>query len=357
MSVPVTTFVFFALVLFCAVLPFVPALRELQFHRDATPLTVSRRSRVDVRHFANGLRDFLQARLGWVMNEVRQSRTPAEGHGEGVGSYVVVPSGAELEVATVEGRLVVGTGELVLRGAGELNCEVYAAGDLCFTHATRIRAVLSEGDLELAPRSRILRWVHAGHHLVVGEETQLFGRASADEALFLRPGTFFERLHAPTILVGVAKPEEPTHPDPDRRLDPGELGHNVDVRANRVLVEGDLQLPANSLVECDIVARGNLYVGPGARVRGSLKAHGQVVVEEGAWLEGAVVAVGRIEIRRGTYVHGPILTEEELWIGVDARIGDLDRPSTARARSIEITERARVHGSLWAAETGKVVSS
>jgi cytoskeletal protein CcmA (bactofilin family) len=356
-NVGVATVFFFVLVFAVAALPFVPAFREMRLHRDASPLAVSRRSRVDVRHFANGLRDFLLARIGWALEEVRESRTPVEGRADGVGSYIVVPSGGEVDVEQLAGRIAVGTGDLVIRGDGLVAREVYGRAGLHFEGVVQLRAALAEAGLELADGSTVLRWIHAGKHLVTGRESRLFGRASADEAIFLRAGTVFERLHAPTILVGNGRPREVGRADPDRRVAPEELAAHVEMQANRALVRGDVRIPEDALVDYDLVAYGELRVGPRTRIIGNVKAHGRIIIEEGAWLEGSVVAVDGIELRPGAYVHGPILSEEDLRIGPDVRVGDLDRPSTARARHIELCERARVHGTLWASEEGRVVES
>jgi carbonic anhydrase/acetyltransferase-like protein (isoleucine patch superfamily) len=233
--------------------------------------------------------------------------------------------------------------------------EVYAQGDLAFAAAVELRAALAEGGMELADESTVLRWIHAGKHLVVGKGSRLFGRASSDDAIFLTAPTSFERLNAPTILAGRERTAELGHSETTTRIDPKDLAPHVEVHANRALVPGDVRIPADALVDVDVVALGDLHVGAKARVIGSLKAHGRILVQSGAWIEGGVVATEGVEVRAGAYVHGPLLSEESLIIGPDARIGDPDRPTTSRGRRVELHERARVHGTIWASKEGEVV--
>ena len=357
MSIPFAAFVFFLGVILLATIPFVPALRELRLHRDAGPLQITRRSRVDIRHFARGFQDFVSRHFTGLLDETRHASRRHEGHSADLGSYVVVPQAGDIGVEQVGARMLLGSGDLSVLGAGVIERETYSQGDLVFEGSVTLRAALAEGSIELATGSKVLRWVHAEGNLLVGKKCLLYGRASAGTSIQLAPGVRFERMHAPRILVGEEPRQETTISDGGRRLDPEELGPRVEFSGNRALVRGDADIPAGALVDYDVVARQGLTVGAGAWVRGSLKARGELRVGAGARVEGSLVCENHIVVEAGASVHGPLLAEETLSLARDVCVGEADRPSTVRGREISVTAPAVVHGSLWAEREGKVVFS
>lgn len=357
MSIPYAAILFFVLVIGLGTLPFLPALREVRLHRDAAPLQVTRRSRVDVRHFARGFQQFVQRHFTGILDEARHAPRRVEGHSADLGSYVAVPEGGTIGLEEIGPRVLLGAGDVIVEGQGVIEREAYSQGDLDFRGAVSLRAALARHDLDLSAGSRVLRWAHAENRLVVGRDCILYGRASAGRAMVLDEGLRFERLHAPTIVVGHDPIQEVSTREPTERLAPEKLGPRVEFSGNRALVRGHAQIPDGVLLDYDVVARGDLRVGSGAQVRGSLKAKGLLWVGPEAWIEGSLVSEESIHVQEGARVHGPILSEETLHLARDVKVGDPDRPSTARGLRVEVAVPARIHGSLWASDEGKVVVS
>jgi len=361
--------VFFAATLVLFLLPFVPGLREVRARRDADPLAVSALAAVDVRHFAHGFRRFLERELGGILARVRDTGMRRSGWIEEQGSYSVLAAGEDVELYADErsrrvvDRILAGVGDVTVPAGLRCLREIYAGGTFRGGAATEVRAVLAEEDVVLERRSRSVRWVHAGRDLHGAAECLLQGRASAGRVLRLAPGCRFERLHAPEIrfgetplpragdVAGGAIPEASTTP-----WSPAGIGPRHELAAGRLLVEGDLEIPARARVRWDLVVWGRLTLGAGARLEGSAKAHRAVRLGRGVRVDGSLIGRGDVVFEDDVRVDGPVIAEERLTIGARCVIGTAEQPSTVRAGAIEVRAGSVVHGTAWSSGRGEVTA-
>jgi len=365
----VVVIVFFAATLALFLLPFLPGLRDIQARRDVDPLAVSALAAVDVRHFARGFRRFLERELGEVLARVRSTGMRRSGWIEQQGPYSVLASGepvglfADEEARRVVDRIVAGVADVEIPAGLRCLREVYAGRTFRGGAATEARAVLAEEDIALERRARIVRWVHAGRDLIAESDVVLQGRASADRAIRLAPGCRFERLHAPEIrfggtplpragdVAGAGAGDAPLTP-----WRPAGLAPHHEMAAGRLLVEGDLDVPARAHVHCDLVVWGRLTIGDGARLEGSAKGHRAVRIGRGARIDGSVVGQEDVVLEDGARVDGPVIAEERLTLGARCTVGTPEAPSTVRAGSITARAGSVVHGTAWASGRGEVTA-
>lgn len=358
---------FFAATLLLFLLPFLPGLREIRMRRDAHALPVSADAEVSIRHFARGFRTFLERELGEPLAGVRASGMHRSGLVAGQGDYTVLAAAEPLELfsqerasRTVE-RLVAGAGDLEIPAGLRCAREVYAGGTLRVGAATELRAALADGDLVLEKGARAVRWLHAGRTLTAKADVVLQGRASADESMALAAGCVFERAHAPRIRFGDGPATEfgavpdgaPDAATPEWRPDAVRAHHEF--AAGRLLVEGDLDVPAGARVRCDLVVWGELSVGRGARIEGSMKSHRTMTLGAGVHVDGSAVSRADLVLEDRAGVDGPVIAEERLRIGAGCVIGAADEPSTVRAGSITVRSGTVIHGTVWASGRGEVL--
>ncbi len=361
---------FFAVTLLLFALPFVPGLREARARHDADALPVPPGAAVDVRHFANGFRVFLERELGDDLASVRTTGMRRTGWIEEQGSWCVLPAREPLELFDDEAqrreldRIVVGAGDLEIPAGLRCRREVYAGGSLDAGAATELRAALAEEDMRMGDSGRVVRWVHAGRHLEVGADVVLQGRASAGRAIALAAGCRFERMHAPVIRFGAVGTQAlpragAVHGAPAVDVAawrPHGLPAHHEFAAGRLLVEGDLEIPAGARVTCDLVVWGRLTFGAGARLEGSAKSHGDMRLGAGVHVDGSVIGQRDVTIEDGAAVDGPVIAEGRLTIGTRCVVGAADEPSTVRAGSIAVRVGSVIHGTAWASGHGEVLA-
>jgi cytoskeletal protein CcmA (bactofilin family) len=352
MDVVLPVLLLIAIVTAWAYLPLAPAVRELQEATDVAPVRVVQASAVDVHHFARGYRSFLEEHLAAAMARCRNLGRPQHGQlDEGI-PYSVVTS---WDGKTPPVGMIVCSRSLAVPARGVFRFEMYAAGSMVGGELAVYKAVLAERDIDLAPRSTSLRWLHAGLVVRVGRDSRLHGRVSAGTAIELADGCFFERLNAPRITFGrdvqVARPTVARTP-----LTVDDVEHVLDPSAGRWLIRGEAHLPPARSVETDLVATGDVRVGKDVQVIGSIKSRRDVYLGMGVEVHGSVVARRHVYMSEGCIVHGPILAENTIFIGTGCRIGSPSMPTTVGARRIHLSEGVVAHGTVWAHHEGVVAA-
>ncbi|MBK6736251.1 MAG: hypothetical protein IPG61_19720 [bacterium] len=362
MGVGLAILVFLALVLGWTLLPFIPGWRELTRKSDAEALPVQRRSEVEVRHFAQGFRAYLDRTLKGIMERSRSEGAALTGELADGTPYLVTQGGnADADLAADERayctRLIVAANDLRLPADWVHAGEVYAAGNLTGGARSVYRAAMADGSLTLAAGSASLRWLHAGRALTAGEGCRLCGRVSSDASVHLEPGCGFERLNAPVITFGAAAPAPgPLGVAPDAApLVEADIHGLVDTTGGRWLVKGDFELPAGRRLEHDLVVDGTVILREGSHLQGSLKSHGRFSAERGVTVTGSIVGQRDVAFGAGCRIGGPIVSEQALTLGAGCVVGSAAAPTTASALDIRIEQGVRCHGTVWAHRRGDVV--
>jgi predicted acyltransferase (DUF342 family) len=345
-----------ALVLFTmswAMLPLLPAIRELYNPTDVEPLRMVGRDNADISRFARGFRDYIEASL--------RRLPPGTGGGDYFGRLpdgthfvrVAQLPGVLMEGAVPDGshdRVVVLEQPVTLPGDERFRLEVFARKDLTGGIGAEYRAILGDGDVRLGAQSVVWRWIHARGTVYAGDACALFGRTSSDTRISLGKDVGFERMGAPRIITG--DEPFPTAP-PDHaayvQFTPPE---SAEQHGDHLRVAIDLEIGEGVVVEGHLVVAGRLHLGRGARVRGSIKAHGDVSLGPGAVVMGALVSGRSIVAGEGAWIKGPLIAEEQITLGPLVGVGDPDNQTTVSGRSVVLSRGAGVAGHIITSEGG-----
>src|SRR5437773_64885 len=225
-------------------LPLLPALRELR-GSAREPLAIPANHDGDARHFAKRFREYVAI----------DSRRPALG----TTTEQFVTDGPPLRVFVASGPLLIDQ-DWVSPG------DIYAAKSVQGDGGVRVRGLLAEENIALGERSEVRRWIHSCNDLTVGASSVLHGRASAEGVLRVAEGTSFEWLSASRIELGRVA-DSPPRTFTDRSAD-------AMVTARTRKVDGDLEIPADSALEEDVIATGSVRIGPRSVLARSVKSHG-----------------------------------------------------------------------------------
>ena len=348
---------FVVLVLFAAawiILPLVPALRELVRPTDVEPLTMVGRDNADIARFARNFRQYLNGQLSVLEGEpdargeqtgklpdntpfMRLARLPNEI------SRTSMPPGAA-------GRLLILDQSTVLDGGEQFRLEVWSREDFIGGPSATYRAVLGEQNVELAEASVVLRWVHSVGPLVVGPRSSLYGRTSSEKEVHLGHGVNFDRIGAPIIVVGSGSPRPMPAAAGAKKFQAPERSRRL---GDHLRVEQDLVVPADTVIEGNLVVAGRCWLGKGSRVNGSLKVHRELTIEEGGVITGAVVSRSKVQVGRDSWISGPIISEERLELGTGTTVGTAEKPTTVSARSLVLSSGVVICGQVMGEEGGQ----
>jgi len=365
MGVIIPTVLFLVLVLGWILLAFLPGLREIRFKRDIEALPVIRKSQVDIRFFAQGLREHLNSNYGELIANCRNSGKTLAGDLDENNHYVIVPNAkAELPLLVEEEnycyQMVISLSDLNLPDDYVHAVEIQADGNVSGGLRSVYRAILAGGSLHLAAGSASLRWLHAGTDLKADRGCLLHGRLSAEHTMQLGEGCRFERLNAPRLEfgnveanVGMNIPKTASSDTP--AVDPDQVPRLQETNGGRWLVDKEFELKAGSVLDTDLVVNGKVILGDGSLILGSIKSRGDMIVGAGVRVAGSLVSEKDMVLGEGSRVGGPIICEETLTLQRGCIVGDEKTPTTISSRRILIEPGVCCHGTVWAHEQGDVL--
>ncbi len=334
--------VLLAVTLLWVLLPLLPALREVMTPQDIEPLELTDRSIGKISYFARNFRQYIDRVL------------PQEA---GAGDYAAkLLDGTEFVRVTrrdeqlasqgnVEPRVVVLDEPHTLPGDRTYLMEVYARAPLTSGPETNYRAVYGEKDLTLGESNRVFRWAHANGMLTVGAHSVLRGRISSETSVTMGRDVVFERAGAPIIACG--KRADPPVQDA-AELAPWVQPSLAQQVGDHLRVEGDLDIPKDTVVPGSLVVTGRLRIGAGSVVQGSVKAYRDLELSERARVNGAAITRARLALGERASIGGPALAERSVRLGRNTVIGAPATPASVAGAEIELSEGATVYGQISA---------
>jgi cytoskeletal protein CcmA (bactofilin family) len=347
---------FFVLLLVLLMLPFVPGMMELRRKQDAEPLRVVRNYEVNVMHFANRFREFIDTQFGQDLETVQNQAQTKPGKLDNGSEYCVLGPDMAIPFEEAENRsqetnrMFLAASDLSLSGNMRYLNELYANGTITGADESTYRAMLAGADIRLGQNSTLLRWMHA-KDIQIASGGVMYGRVSADRRIVITGPSRFQRLNAPQILFGKNMPPEQTGPA-RQEIQPEDLTVKVEEAVGRWLIEDDLELADNSRIHASLVVTGNLRLGNNCEIYGSIKSHKPLHIQEGCIIHGSVVSVQDIHIGAGASIMGPLISEANIHIASNCRLGADSAPTTISAQEIHFQPDCVVHGTVWARSAG-----
>jgi cytoskeletal protein CcmA (bactofilin family) len=314
------------------VAPFLPALMEWLWPRDRTPLPLGNDHRAQTAAAFQAKILQLNPELGKV-----KDNQPAK-------TRVIALTAAEAGQRALQEQVIFAE-DVSLPPELELRREIYSARSFRSGRGCSFDAIYSDGPLYLGEETTVNGWLHSQSTLVLGAGCRTMGPARAQVSLQAGPGCHFHSLHAPFIAAASSGMLTA-----DSCL--AFAGSERSGRQRRT--EGVYEI--SGACHDDVVAKGELRIRSGSVVEGDLKSRKQIVIEDGCVLRGSVVSGGDLIVGRGCSVHGPIIAEGQITMGERSRAGSWEHSTSLCAPRIRLREGSVVHGTISAAEWGKVDS-
>ncbi|MDQ3038497.1 MAG: polymer-forming cytoskeletal protein [Pseudomonadota bacterium] len=285
-----------------------------------------------------------------------------------VGEYRIARAGTLIDGPNASGRALepVLIGDAIeIAGGKDYLGDIYARSSLRGSGQNIIRAALCDGDIALGPGSGILRWAHA-HNLYIGNGSRIPGRISALSSITLGTGCRFVRVKAPAIDLGPqgtwpsSAPSNGVDPRPLRadaedQLPTASDGMHWHRDTARWTSDGDIELPAGSVLTGDLIVRGNVTLGAACTIQGSIKSYRDVIMGIGTVIEGSCFARGKIVLKQSSRVFGQLSSIMAITCEDGCTVGRPGRPASTIAPDITIIGTCRFHGSLWARNSGRIL--
>jgi cytoskeletal protein CcmA (bactofilin family) len=177
---------------------------------------------------------------------------------------------------------------------------------------------------------------------------------SASVRILASSGSRFQKLTAPTILLGTAsQPYRNTAHAPLRTV-LQTIPHSQKWGTHGWRIQGDCHIPDAQQVTGPLVVMGSLTVGADCLLDGDIKAHGAVQIGSRSQVQGALFSEHAIALHEDVRVQGPVVSQAHVDLGSGVTVGSLEHPSTLSTPHMLANPGAVVHGTVWATQSGRV---
>jgi predicted acyltransferase (DUF342 family) len=370
-------FTLFGLCLLLFSLCFCFAVREWLRPIDDAPLPVDieyvRRENYFGESFRAKMKDWM-----WESMETGQPLANPEAGNPPVRARIEKPDGERIQLFAggcwnrpgVTEDLIYSEGDLSLPQDAVFRSEIYSLGNVQIGERAELRCVAADGNIVLGADTKVSRWVDSRRSVVLRKGAVVGSRVSSAESITLEPGVSAESLYAPRIFtIGFGKWHEPW---PDSRIRslsvagrknppdmppavPGtefEAGFNGN-HCSRLgpetrLVQGDLELGADTSVEDNLVVQGTLRSGLRCSFHGSVKAR-RVALGPRNTIDGNLISTSALEIGASTHVGGSVIAEEDIMLRTGVRVGGEYRLAVVSAgKTVTMEANVAVSGKIAA---------
>jgi len=334
------------------VLPFVPGLFEVYRPRDRYPLPIDTIYTKDPRFFGISARRLLAEALDvdGVAPGVHEA-TLSRPESIEVRDDHALPRGTGQEAVLVaRGTLEIGAGAACSR-------EVYVRGEAKVGEGAELRALSCEGDVELAARVMLRRWLDADGNVAAGPDCVLGNSVAAGGRLTLADGVAFSRLYGSPVVTagGVPGGADAAEVEPERAPLYGDIDEIRTIEDLAHVFRGDTTVSPGESFRRPLVVKGDLVVAAGASLPYAARVYGDLRVERGATIHGDAFVEGDVYLDEGAAVRGNVFSQARIRLAPGARVGRPDaRKSLIGKTGVELGAGVVVHGYILTDGRGRV---
>ena len=322
MSGTTVIFIVCAAVFICA-LPFIPGWLELRRPRDNKPLRIDGDYQKNPFFFGDSFRALLQKAMpatfppGHSDAQVTLSRIEKV-HIVSEPVWVCEPSTQTSRVLYVDGDMQAGSKDVFKK-------EVFVSGNSTIGDASRLQAILCQGNLSLGKDTRVVRWVDVrGNSLIVATSCKL-GRSTACKGmLHLAIGTTFGNLYGLPIKSYTRKSGDA----PPR---------GGDIRESSLVASPELfSIPSQARIESNVVSRQDLKLCAGCEIKGDIKAYSDIELQDGVVVHGNIVAEGDVLVGENSRIYGNIFSQGKITCLAGSSVGVEGQTRSVVCRTVVI---------------------
>jgi hypothetical protein len=248
------------------------------------------------------------------------------------------------------------------------NREIYAQQDASIGAGTRLQSIAADGNLMLDSKVHVARWADCTGIMVLAPGAVVTARATAGKSIYLDPGSQAGSFFAPTVSTSRQAPASPVPPrlpdgpkleipaPPDTHAASyfgGEIDSSRLYRLNPDcwLYDGDLKPLSPVRMRVSMIVKGDCDLTAGSVIEGDLKAKGCIFLAEGVICRGNVIAGKDIRFGPSSRFHGVVHAGKTMRLSRGVHGGDEgSRVAAFAAEVLTVEEDVVIHGKLASAE-------
>jgi acyl-[acyl carrier protein]--UDP-N-acetylglucosamine O-acyltransferase len=329
--------------LFSFVWPFIGGWREMIVASDATPLFINMDYLKDPRYFAISFRRFFKnflndENLQPGIYELKFSKPE---------KVEVLESGAVLSGREVA-MIAYARRDLATASDMVFTKEIYVRGNVSIGQNNDLRALVCDGDVSLADRTVLRRWLDAEGNIRAGRDCNLGVSLTSAKECRIAVGCLFRRLYGAPVRVGGFPKKNPVQmagaQTETRIFPPADEGRELE------------EIWPYTENQFSVITPHNLKIGASSRILGHVKTYGNLTVEDNVLITGNVFAEGDIFIGRFSQVAGDVFAQGGVTIGENAQIGRPGRvKSVVGNQAVAMAGGAAVYGYVTTEGDGRAL--
>jgi cytoskeletal protein CcmA (bactofilin family) len=290
--------------------PFLPAIIEILFKKDAQALNINMSLYKNPRYFGDSFFEIIHKGLqdaegtDKILNlskkkyRVKLSSSPEE---------VFILDSDEINNLTDKfDNIVICSENLTINRKKFFSKEIFVNGNLKTEEECFIRAIYINGFANLANRINILRWLHTNNNLYINADANVGVNCYCEETTFVNAKVNFKKIYAKKILIH--KQDESIDKKKSDNLD--SVG-NCHVKVNKsIIITND-----NVVIDGNIISDKAITIDGDFWIKGDIFSQEQIILKNGVVVGEenkikSVVARENIYLGKNVVIYGYVSTEK-----------------------------------------------
>jgi|GEM_PF-2818168 predicted acyltransferase (DUF342 family) len=247
--------------------------------------------------------------------------------------------------------LVIPEGEKVLG-------EMLVKGDVKVSRTATVRSIVSEGEIKIGKRAKILKYLDADMGIKAEDGCILGEAVSTERELYIEKECQFTCLYGKPIRTYNFTSTLRMH-ETDNLITLQAKHLNVPVKFLKdslLFTKKELIIPELIRTNKNVVTTESLTIKKGCVINGYIKAQKDIIIHDDVMINGAIYSYGNLVIGRNVKVYGSISSEGRIVIDSGVRIGGRDKEvKVFSKKEIELMENVEIYGTVYAEEGGRVI--
>jgi len=357
-SSPVYIYIVTSVFILLLVIPFLPAIKEINLARDAEPLYINMKYNKDPRYFEKSFRDLINNGLE-TSEQFRDKELSEINDVEVVLSKkekISIISSKKIDTYNDSENILYVLDRFETKSDLVFRKEIYAKDKGKFGEKNDLRAVLGDDDLYFSKKTKIVRWVGTSGNITFQDESDLGKRVACGKVLEIGKNCKFKSLFADPIVTYKATDFElkDDFPSIQKRKIPDKLDKITDYHA--IVQKNDFIVHKNTVIDRNLIARKNLTIKAGVLVNFSIKCYGIINLEKGSIVRGDIFSDNSIITGENCKIRGCLFSQNEIYLGKGTRVGLKGLvKSVIGKKKVSLEADVKIYGYVLTEGLGKVL--
>jgi cytoskeletal protein CcmA (bactofilin family) len=342
--------------------PFLPAIIEILFKKDAQALNINMSLYKNPRYFGDSFFEIIHKglqdaegtdkilSLSKKKYRVKLSSSPEE--------VFILDSDEINNLPDKFDNIVICSENLTINRKKFFSKEIFVNGNLKTEEECFIRAIYINGFANLANRINILRWLHTNNNLYINADANVGVNCYCEETTFVNAKVNFKKIYAKKILIH--KQDESIDKKKSYNLDSVVNFNNLKINKSIIIANDNVVIDGNIISDKAITIDGDFWI------KGDIFSQEQIILKNGVVvgeenkiksvvIDGNIISDKAITIDGDFWIKGDIFSQEQIILKNGVVVGEENKIKSVVGReNIYLGKNVVIYGYVSTEKSGLI---